>query len=34
MSSQGQTAAFTFYGNYRYEIHNDEFLAKTGLGKD
>lgn len=27
--SKAKTAAFTFYGNCRYEIHNAEFLAKT-----
>lgn len=33
MFSQGQTAAFTFYGNCRYETQNDQYLAKTGPKK-
>ena len=33
MFSQGQRAAFTFYGICRYETYNDEFLAKTGSQK-
>lgn len=33
MFSQGQTAAFTFYGNCKYETHDDEFFVKTGSRK-